>query len=229
MSGASISVHSHAWVAAMSREPSVPTPGPTPTANDELAGWTDLALVDGVVVRSEAAYAELYRRHSRSVSAASKAILGRGPEYEDVVAEVFVAFWLGPSSFDPSRGSILGFLRLKAKGKSIDLVRSTVSRRKRELCAAGDPREPVAEHDTTLVNSEESDQLRRAVGLLPLGEREVIQLAFFVGLTYLAVAHELGIPEGTVKSRIRRGLHHLSVTADLHLGSDPPRYAPTTD
>jgi len=180
-------------------------------------GWSDGALVTAVLLRREDAFAELYRRHGASVTAVSSMILGSGPDSADVAAEVFATFWLAPHSFDPARGSLLSFLRMKARGRSIDVVRSTAARRRREVSdVAGDARmELVAGPDEMAVQSESADAMRRAVVDLPPGERDSIYLAFFEGMSYKAVAVRLGIPEGTVKSRIRSGLQRLRTSSGL--------------
>jgi DNA-directed RNA polymerase specialized sigma24 family protein len=60
-------------------------------------------------------------------------VLLRDEQCEDVVAEVFVGLWFFPETLDPTRGSLLAFLRLKARSRSIDLVRAEISRRRREV------------------------------------------------------------------------------------------------
>jgi RNA polymerase sigma-70 factor (ECF subfamily) len=183
---------------------------------------TDSDLVAAIVLHRGEAYTELYRRHSKSVTGATRMILGNSPSIEDVVAEAFVAFWMAPEKFDESRGSLLGFLRLKAKGRSIDMVRSESSRRRREANERAITTDAPVECDQELLQSERAQLLHHAVSLLPAIEREPICLAYFDGMTYTAVAHYLNVPEGTVKSRIRSGLRRLSMSDDVklqHLGS----------
>ena len=100
-----------------------------PTVNGPISD-----LVASLVDECGDAYAELYRRHSRSVTAAVNMILVNDSRCEDVVAEVFVGLWFFPERFDSSRGSLLAFLRLKARGRSIDLVRAETARRRRRGC-----------------------------------------------------------------------------------------------
>jgi len=99
----------------------------------QVPNFSDLQLVECVVRHEADAFNEIYRRHVRSVTAISKMVLGNSSACEDVVAEVFLAFWLKPDSFDASRGSLLGFLRMKARGRSIDIIRTDVARRRREV------------------------------------------------------------------------------------------------
>ena len=174
------------------------TVGPTST-EPMLSKRSDGALMQAVAAGSEDAYAELYRRHRPSVMAVAKMILGDGPAVDDVIAEVFVGLWRFPEQFDPTRGSFLGYLRLKTRGRSIDIVRSERSRKRREDKRSFLPPGLVMDTEATVVASEAAAQLRRVVASLSPLEREVIQLAFFTDMSYRAVATYLRIPEGTVK------------------------------
>jgi RNA polymerase sigma-70 factor (ECF subfamily) len=170
---------------------------------------SDLQLAEGVARRHQGALEEIYRRYSPSVAAAAKTVLGNWPGCEDVVTEVFLAYWLNPESFDPGRGSLLGFLRLKVRGRSIDVVRSEVARRKREESEARRSCRLPIELDEEFLISEATEQMHRALSSLVDKEREPIELAFFTGMAYADVAKHLQLPEGTVKSRIRSGLLHV--------------------
>lgn len=187
-------------------------------AIDEFAcrEWSDGELTSAVVAdRHGEAYAEVFRRHSASVAAAVRMILGNGPACDDIVADVFIEYWVSPTSFDPARGSLLSFLRLRARGRSIDLLRSETSRRRREIGDLCAPRASEPNIDSALLASEVTGALHNALALLPAAEREALQLAFFDGMTYRAVALRLGVAEGTVKSRIRRGLRRLRLASEV--------------
>jgi RNA polymerase sigma-70 factor (ECF subfamily) len=182
--------------------------------------WSDLDLVASLVDESGDAYAELYRRHSVAVTSAARMVLLRDERCEDVVAEVFVGLWFFPEKFDPSRGSLLSFLRLKARGRSIDLVRAETSRRRREETESRAIVGGVEDSDRPIIASDEALAIRSALAQLPANEREPISLAFFSGMSYRSVAAQLNLPEGTVKSRIRAGLNHLQANGRLQLLHD---------
>jgi RNA polymerase sigma-70 factor (ECF subfamily) len=192
-----------------------PAPPATHAASGEVpfVKWSDLDLVASLFDGSGDAYAEIYRRHSASVAAAARMILIRDHRCEDVVAEVFVSLWFFPEKFDPARGTLLAFLRLKARGRSIDIVRAETARTRRET--SGRPQSPDVDADDALMGAESTLAVREALLQLPAAEREPIVLAFFSGLTYGAVAVRLGLPEGTVKSRIRAGLSRLRQSGSL--------------
>ncbi len=183
----------------------------------EAGGFSDLHLMEGVVLRREDDLAEIYRRHARSIAATAKMVLGNSSMCEDVVAEVFLALWLKPQSFDPDRGSLLGFLRLKARGRSIDIVRSEVARRRREENDARANGRYASETDEDFLTSEAAEEMHKALASLIEKEREPIELAYFTGMTYVEVAEHLDLPEGTVKARIRAGLQHVRVVFETKL------------
>jgi RNA polymerase sigma-70 factor (ECF subfamily) len=193
----------------------------------ESSSWgdrSDEALIAGVACHREAAYAELYRRHVVSVAAVARMIVGN-VGYEEVVDDVFVALWLSPADFDPARGSLLGFLRLRAKCHGIDVIRSENSRARREERESCRERVAVIEIESALLDSERAAELRRAVGWLPPVERDAIRLAFFEGMTYQAVAVHLNVAEGTLRSRIRNGLRRLSTRDELRAHRELPAAA----
>jgi RNA polymerase sigma-70 factor (ECF subfamily) len=183
----------------------------------ELASLSDLQLVDGVLLRHEDALAEIYHRYGSPVAAAARMVLGNSSASEDVVAEVFLAFWLKPTSFEPERGSLLGFFRMRVRGRSIDFVRSEVARRRREENEAFARGRHRADQDDDFLSTELAEQIRKALASLVQTEREAIELAFFSQMTYRAVAEYLELPEGTVKSRIRTGLRNVRVALESEL------------
>ena len=200
--------------------------------------WTDNELVAAMSQNSSDAYAEVYRRHMSTVVAASRAILRFGPDSEDVATEVFVRLWMAPESFDPSRCSVVGFLRMSAKRRSIDLLRSTSARSRREATGFHDVTVQHLDPDAYLIASEEDDLVRQSIASLPELEREAIQTAFYGGMTYNDAAVHLGLAEGTVKTRIRNGLRRLKMIEDLQLvhsqlgtdvSGDTAALIPTTD
>lgn len=203
---------------------------PAGTGAGSLGSRSDADLVSCLSEHGSDAYSELYRRHARSVASAARTILVTDERCEDVVAEVFVSLWFFPEKFDPARGTLLAYLRLNARSRSIDVVRREEARTRREVTTW--PRIPVDDADAALVGAESAVAVRSALVLLPVVEREPIVLAFFAGLTYPEVAVRLGLPEGTVKSRIRAGLRRLQRnrrllslrdTGDRDAGCSPAR------
>ena len=176
-------------------------------------GWwsdrDDTALVDGIAAGSDAALAEAFRRHSSSVLNLARRILRDPTLAEEVVQEVFLKLWNAPERFDADRGSLRSFLLSHTHGRSIDLIRSESSRRTREEREAWLTAEAGPSIDEEVWQMALAERVRTALASIPDVERQVIELAYFGGLTYREVATRLGLPEGTVKSRIRSGLRRL--------------------
>ena len=96
-------------------------------------------------------------------------------------------------------------------GRSVDLLRSETSRKRREENDLRRTAEGGYDLEREVWDLALANHVREALGTLPPGEREAIRLAYLGGHTYREVADLLGEPEGTVKSRIRSGLKHLRV------------------
>ena len=191
------------------------------TASDRLAARrphvqiseasTDQELQDGLLDRQEEALRETYRRFGQKVYRTAFGVLRRSELAEDVTQEVFVRLWNRPERFDSTRGTLSGFLQLDAHGRSVDLLRSERARadreiREQQLSASSNSPMSLEEEVMKRISSE---RIRDALETLEADERLPIALAFFQGHSYRRVAEALDLPEGTVKSRIRRGMSRL--------------------
>lgn len=170
----------------------------------------DGSLADAISAGQEEALAEVYRRHAPALFGLARRVVGDRTLAEEVVQEVFVHLWRTPGGFDPDRGTMRAYLLALTHGRSVDLVRSEVARRKREEREATyDPPAPQALDETVVHEVAVVEEVRGAMAVLPDQERRPIELAYYGGHTYREVAGMLGEPEGTVKSRIRAGLRRL--------------------
>ncbi|GGK72376.1 RNA polymerase sigma factor SigK [Sphaerisporangium melleum] len=172
------------------------------TADDRL-------LHQRVVGGDESALSEVHDRLYPLVLGLAMRVTRDRSVAEDIVQEVFVTFWERPLAFDPDRGSLRGWLATIAHRRAVDHVRTE----ERHRVAAIGPRltepEPSPLEDWVLA-ADEAARVRLAVSRLPGEMREAIELAYYRGRTYRQAAVELGLPEGTVKSRIRLGLRRLA-------------------
>lgn len=179
---------------------------------------SDAMLVVAVARRSEAALTELYRRHAGSVLCAAVRVLSMRPLAEDVVHGVFLLLWRSPERFQTGGGSLRAILLAQAHGTAIEILRSEHDRRRREE----DPHVVEAECvlGDELLDFVAGQKLRAAVTVLGDTERAAISLAYFGGRTCAEVAALLGVPEVTIRSRIRSGLVRLCA-ALVEQGTDP--------
>jgi RNA polymerase sigma-70 factor (ECF subfamily) len=185
-------------------------------------GRDDPALVQAVAARDGSALEALFHRHAAAIAGVARRITGSQARAEDVLQEVFLRLWRAPERFDPTRGTLRSFLLIDANARAIELVRSETARRGREERDGRRPGVPVASVERVVWEHSVAEHLAEALDALPPGEREAIELAYYGGYTYREVATRLGQPEGTIKSRIRAGLHRLHdrlVAADVRGGS----------
>lgn len=176
---------------------------------DDLREASDAALVVAIGRWREDALAEVYRRHAGASYALARRLLNDNQLAEEILQEVFLRLWNTPERFDSERGSLRSYLLAQTHGRSVDLLRSETSRRRRE---ERDAREsPVVGDDIEreVIDLTVSEKVKEVVAALPTDERQAIELAYFGGHTYRQVAVMLEAPEGTVKSRIRSGLRRL--------------------
>ena len=171
---------------------------------------TDADLIARILNRDADALAEVYRQHGGAVFGLSRRVLGDESLAEDVTQELFLRLWNEPHRFDPSRGTLRSFLQRQAHSRSVERVRSEEARRKREDRSIAVDVRPIDDLESDVITSIESDRIRCALESLDPDERRPIVLAYYGGASYRDVAERLGLPEGTVKSRIRTGLRKLS-------------------
>ncbi|MFZ4811322.1 MAG: sigma-70 family RNA polymerase sigma factor [Ilumatobacteraceae bacterium] len=176
---------------------------------DDLTSTSDSGLVLSLARFDQAALAEVYRRHAGAVFGLAKRLLGDQARAEEVVQEVFLRLWNQPTRFDPERGALRSFLLAQAHSRSVDIMRSETSRRRREENEARQTAEAGYDLDRQVWDMALAGHVRDAMTKLHPTERKAVHLAYFGGRTYREVAVELGEAEGTVKSRIRSGLKRL--------------------
>jgi RNA polymerase sigma-70 factor (ECF subfamily) len=164
-------------------------------------------------VSDDEAFAALYRAYASGVHAAAYRVLGRVSDAEDVTQEVFARFWRDPRRFDPKRGELGPYLRLMARSRALDLWRhdqAAERARDRLTVVARDAGPPVDELPAAVAEREERRRaVRAAVKRLPSAQREALVLSYWGSLTPHEIAHRVGVPFGTARSRIRLGLEKL--------------------
>ena len=170
----------------------------------------DETLLGLIKSQDEGALSSLYDRYSRLLFGIALRITGDTGTAEEVMQDVFHAVWARAGQFRPSAGSVQTWLGAITRNRAIDEVRSRWHRaRLAELPCDGMPDLQAAvergwEHLAAL-----RADLRAALAGLPLPQRQVIELAYYGGLTSSEIASRLGESVGTIKSRLRLGLEKL--------------------
>jgi RNA polymerase sigma-70 factor (ECF subfamily) len=170
---------------------------------------SDAGLVVAISRYNQDALAEAYRRHAGAVFGLARRLLTDSAMAEEIVQEVFLRLWNSPDKFDPGRGSLRSYLLAQCHGRSVDMLRSETSRRRREENDLRRTAESGYDLEREVWDLALADHVREALDRLPEVERQAIRLAYLGGHTYREVAVMLDEPEGTVKSRIRSGLKRL--------------------
>jgi RNA polymerase sigma-70 factor (ECF subfamily) len=158
----------------------------------------------------EAALGEVYDAYAALVFGLALRVTRSREAAEDVTQEVFVFLWERPLAFDPSKGSLRTWLGTLAHRRAVEVVRR--EERRRVLTAALVSQAVVPDIVDEVTAAEVSGRVRQAVAVLPGNLREPVELAYFRGRTYRQVAAELGLAEGTAKSRIRLALRRIAET-----------------
>jgi RNA polymerase sigma-70 factor, ECF subfamily len=128
-----------------------------------------------------------------------------------VVIAVFAAapLWVCASQFDPDRGTMRQFLCAISRNVAIDHLRRQTARRVRDHNHCEHRQDATFDIELGSQRNESAARVRSSLAKLPIGERDLIAAALFDHITYAPVARHFGIPEGTVKSRVRSGLRRI--------------------
>lgn len=184
------------------------SPPPAPLDDGEL-----LARVAG---GDPAALGDLYDRFAPRLLACAQRILGRRADAEEVLQEVFLQVWGMAGRYDAERASVPTWLALLTRSRSLDRKRGV---RSFERLRQGSRREQLVrvpveapEGGSRVLRRERRLRLRRALAGLPAEQRQVLDLAYYAGLTQSEISRRLGVPLGTVKTRTVLGMRKLRST-----------------
>jgi len=173
-------------------------------AGDARSADSDKALLDQVVKGDEAALAVLYDRYSGLVYSCALRITRDEGAAEEILQDTFYQVWRSAEKFDPHRGSLAGWLLVASRNRAISRIRRRGGREDEEL----------DENTVVLPSNVESSaaqnlMLQRVTAVmaeLSAPQREVVELAYFEGMTHTEIATRTGEPLGTVKTRIRSAM-----------------------
>jgi RNA polymerase sigma-70 factor (ECF subfamily) len=194
---------------------SAPTGVPAEEAEDvaDRVAPTDGELIQRVAERDAGAFELLYRRYARPVFGLALRRLGDRMRAEDAVQETFAALWRSARTYRPERGPGAPWLYAVARNAIVDRARNRTEAPAEVPDAASLELGPAERAEASFV----SWRVHRALEGLPQSERDVIELAYWGGLSQSEVASFLGIPLGTVKTRTRSGLGRLATMLEGEL------------
>jgi RNA polymerase sigma-70 factor, ECF subfamily len=190
----------------------------SPTDMTELAAQSDAARNQDWVARiaqiatgDQTALAQFYDLTNRVAFGLILRILGDRSTAEEVLLDVYTQVWRQAGNYSRERGTPLAWLMTIARTRALDRLRSgrQEKQRKESLDAVADARSFEANPEETTATNEHQRLVRRALAALPVEQRQIIELAYFSGLSHSEIAAHLGQPLGTVKTRTRLGMLKL--------------------
>jgi RNA polymerase sigma factor (sigma-70 family) len=195
-----------------------------PPALSMAEGPSDIELVRRLGDADGAALSQLYQRFGRPCYSLARRICADEGLAEDVVQEVFLTLWRDPTRFDPSRGSFATWLLTLIHHKAVDAVRRESTIRRRTVAAPESGEDwsptPAPGADQAAMARVAAGQVRAALHRLPVEQRQVLALAYFGGHTQREIAVLMGVPLGTVKSRMFTAVQRLRSLLTAQLGPD---------
>lgn len=178
-------------------------------------------LMKRVASHDQQAFAELSEKYSALIFSTAFKVLNHYEDTEDVMNEVLATIWKKADTYHSRKGSLVTWICTTARNRAIDRVRSVQRRSalydRYEDKVQGDAPEARTTGRETLYQSDARQVLKSAVVALSPEQREVIELAYFEGLTQKQIAEKIHSPLGTVKARIRRGVERLRVSINDRL------------
>jgi RNA polymerase sigma-70 factor (ECF subfamily) len=171
----------------------------------------DSQLVALVAEKDADALEVLYDRYGKVSYSLARRIVADETLAQDVVQEVFLSIWRDAGRFDAARGTVSTYLLAMTHHRAVDVVRREENLRRRRTTDEAlefepDPKPGVEDN---VEAAERRDQVRAALAELPEAQREALALAYFGGYTQREVASLVGVPLGTVKTRMAAGMRKL--------------------
>jgi RNA polymerase sigma-70 factor (ECF subfamily) len=177
---------------------------------------SDEVLAARVARGDRTAFDILYDRHASTVLGLALRISGERTSAEDILQETFWRVWRNGASYQPERGPFAGWLFRIARNLAIDAYRRRSLRPQAipvEMADADPILDRVPNPDINIPEQAQlnvmAGQVRDAMKSLPRKQRQVIELAYFYGMTRLEIAEVTGEPLGTIHTRARLGLQKL--------------------
>lgn len=207
-------------VSDIEQDAPVPTLGDVLYAKGQLhltpeSDW--VALVHAIAAGNPGALHALYARANRPVFTLMIRLTANRETAEELTVDVFHDVWRRAARYDAAGGTVLGWIMNQARSRAIDRLR--FDQRQKRMPPAGMEHQEVAvaaNPEDVLALERRASTVRVALDALSADQRSAIEQAFFFGRTYAEVAERLNQPLGTIKTRVRAGLHKLRQALEVH-------------
>lgn len=183
------------------------------TANSSTPPFTDEQLMAMIQARVRNGLALLHERYATLLKVISMKVLHNGADAEDLLQDVFLEIWDRAASYDPLKGRPLSWIATLTRRRSIDRLRKRetysrfADRFALEAHGRGDGWTHVHED---VAQTEIQQHVQRALATLPEAQRKAIQLAYHEQMSHREIAVHIGIPLGTIKTRLELGMKKLA-------------------
>lgn len=162
----------------------------------------------------------LYDRYHRPIFSFALRMLGDREQAEELLQEVYLRAWRRATRFTDARGSLISWLLSITHNMAIDELRKQQRRPQKQHAEYPHElmvslRDESISMDSHAILTERREAVRIAINELPPPQREVLELAYFNGLTQREISDLLDVPLGTIKTRMRLALRKLQESADL--------------
>ena len=180
-------------------------------SKEKLRRLADEELMALVAGSDADAYEVVLERHADAAFSLAYRICGRRTLAEDIVQDALLAVWRSGSRYDRTRGSVRTWTLGIVHNRAVDALRRSGVHERRRASDEGIEETVEADQrtDAQAIENSTSLEIRGAIDELPNEQRRVIELAYFGGFTHAEIASMLDAPIGTVKGRMRLGLHKL--------------------
>jgi RNA polymerase sigma-70 factor (ECF subfamily) len=173
---------------------------------------SDEWLMSGIAGKDESSFASFYDRYAPLVYALLVRMLRCSSQAEEVLSQVFWEVWAKAQRYNPERGSPRTYLLTLARSRALDRIRAQSLQVRKEHEAARQrqlewtDRQAGLDPSEATILTEDQQLVHTAIKELSREQQQVLQLAYFEGLTQEQMSERLNLPLGTVKSNVRRGL-----------------------
>lgn len=171
-----------------------------------MKSYSEAGLLQALQAHDEGAFGYLYDAYAKALYGVILQIIPQVETAEDVLQEVFVKIWQNIGGYDPQKGRLYTWMLNIARNAAIDRLRSKDFNTRAKTAEL---QEHVYEERESSAGAVEDVGLKKVISGLPPESRRLLELSYFQGYTQEEIARLLGIPLGTVKTRIRTTIMHL--------------------